>query len=104
MIPNGLRRNEREVSACLTLARYGREHARPTVYLARLSALRQVVDRLLARPKKETFVVTQVHRETRCFMSWLVVTERTTQTLQPIVDQAPTAFQYCTDGFSTYDV
>jgi len=36
-------------------------------------------------------------------MSWLVVTERTVETMQPIVDQAPTAFQYCTDGFTTYD-
>ena len=42
-------------------------------------------------------------RQTRCFMSWLVVTERTTETMQLIVDQAPTAFQYCTDGFTTYD-
>ena len=47
--------------------------------------------------------MTQVDRETRCFMSWLVVTERTTQTLQAIVDDAPIAFQYCTDGLTTYD-
>ena len=32
-----------------------------------------------------------------------MVTERTTETMQLIVDQAPTAFQYCTDGFTTYD-
>ena len=36
-------------------------------------------------------------------MSWLVVTERTTENMQPIVDQAPIAFQYCTDGFTTYE-
>ena len=36
-------------------------------------------------------------------MSWLVVTERTQETMQPIVDDAPTAFQYCTDGFTVYD-
>lgn len=36
-------------------------------------------------------------------MSWLVVTERTAETMQPIIDQAPIAFQYCTDGFSTYE-
>lgn len=47
--------------------------------------------------------MTQVHRQTRCFMSWLVVTERTTQTLQAIVDDAPIAFQYCTDGLMTYE-
>jgi insertion element IS1 protein InsB len=35
-------------------------------------------------------------------MSWLVVTERTTETMQAIIDEAPAAFQYCTDGLSTY--
>jgi IS1 family transposase len=36
-------------------------------------------------------------------MSWLVVTERTETTMQPIIDDAPAAFQYCSDGFSTYE-
>jgi hypothetical protein len=36
-------------------------------------------------------------------MSWLVVTARTTETLQPIVDDAPIAFQYCSDGLTTYE-
>ncbi len=40
-------------------------------------------------------------------MSWQVVTERTVETMQPIIDDAPddapAAFQYCTDGFSTYE-
>ena len=53
--------------------------------------------------KNEVYVVTQVHRETRCFMSWQVVTTRTAATMQPIIDDAPAAFQYCTDGFSTYE-
>ena len=35
-------------------------------------------------------------------MTWQVVSERTHETLQPIIDAAPTAFQYCTDGLSTY--
>ena len=35
-------------------------------------------------------------------MSWLVVTTRDADTLQPIVDQAPIAFQYCTDGLTAY--
>jgi IS1 family transposase len=35
-------------------------------------------------------------------MSWRVVTERTAETMQPVIDDAPLAFQYCTDGFSTY--
>lgn len=36
-------------------------------------------------------------------MSWQVVTTRTAATLQPIIDDAPAVFQYCTDGFSTYE-
>ena len=36
-------------------------------------------------------------------MSWRVVTQRTEATMQPIIDEAPAAFQYCTDGFSTYE-
>jgi IS1 family transposase len=36
-------------------------------------------------------------------MSWQVVTERTVETMQPIIDDAPAAFQYCSDGFSTSD-
>jgi len=36
-------------------------------------------------------------------MSWRVVTERTAETMQPVIDDAPAAFQYCTDGFSTYE-
>jgi IS1 family transposase len=36
-------------------------------------------------------------------MSWLVVTERNEATMQPIVDDAPNAFQYCTDGFTVYE-
>ncbi len=36
-------------------------------------------------------------------MSWLVVSERTEATMQAIIDDAPTAFQYCSDGFSTYE-
>jgi IS1 family transposase len=37
-------------------------------------------------------------------MSWLVVTQRDHDTLQPIVDDAPTAFQYCTDGLTAYEL
>jgi len=38
-------------------------------------------------------------------MSWLVVTERTTttETLQAIVEDSGIAFQYCTDGLTTYE-
>lgn len=36
-------------------------------------------------------------------MSWLVVAQRDHDTLQPIVDAAPMAFQYCTDGLTAYE-
>ena len=36
-------------------------------------------------------------------MSWQVVTERTTETMQPIIEAAPPAFQYCSDGFMVYE-
>ena len=39
--------------------------------------------------KNKIYVVTQVHRETRCFMSWLAITERTTEVMQSIVDDSP---------------
>ena len=32
------------------------------------------------------------------------MTERSTENMQEIVDEAPITFQYCTDGFSTDDV
>lgn len=36
-------------------------------------------------------------------MSWQVVMVRDAAALQPVVDQAPRAFQYCTDGLSAYE-
>jgi IS1 family transposase len=36
-------------------------------------------------------------------MSVLVTAQRDAATLQPIVDQAPPAFQYCTDGLTSYE-
>lgn len=35
-------------------------------------------------------------------MSWRVVTERSSEVCQGLVDELPHAFQYCTDGFSVY--
>ncbi|MCS7054809.1 MAG: IS1 family transposase, partial [Thermoflexales bacterium] len=46
--------------------------------------------------------ITQVERRTRCVMSWQVALSRDEAVLQAVVDQAPRAFQYCTDGFSGY--
>ena len=54
--------------------------------------------------KNEIDVVTQVYREIGCFMSWLAMTERSTDNMQEIVDEAPIAFQCYANGFSTDDV
>jgi hypothetical protein len=43
--------------------------------------------------KNEAYAVTQVHRGMRCFMNWLVVMKRTEVTMQPIIADAPAAFQ-----------
>jgi IS1 family transposase len=37
-------------------------------------------------------------------MSYLVVQNREAQTLQPIIDEAPIAFQYCSDALASYDL
>jgi insertion element IS1 protein InsB len=36
-------------------------------------------------------------------MSWQVVSARTPETMQPIIDEAPPAGQYCSDGFVVYE-
>jgi IS1 family transposase len=36
-------------------------------------------------------------------MSWDVASDRTGETIQSVVDRAPNAFQYCTDGHSGYE-
>jgi len=43
-----------------------------------------------------------VDRATRCFLGWRAVTERSEAVVQHLIDEAPHAFQYCTDGFSVY--
>ena len=46
--------------------------------------------------------MTDVDRDTRCIVSWDVVWERTTETLQAMLDRAPFARQYYSDAFVTY--
>jgi IS1 family transposase len=36
-------------------------------------------------------------------MSWEVATDRTSQTIQIVIDRVPNAFQYCTDGCTSYE-
>jgi insertion element IS1 protein InsB len=46
--------------------------------------------------------VTDVDRDTRCIVSWDGVWERTTLTLQAMLDRAPFARHYYSDAFVTY--
>ena len=49
------------------------------------------------------YIVTNVDRATRCSVGWNVVTERTTDVLQALLDGSPPAKHYFSDQFSTYD-
>ena len=52
--------------------------------------------------KKRAYVVTAVDRTTHCYVGWAVVEKRDAATLQQVVDHAPPARAYYSDGFSTY--
>jgi IS1 family transposase len=43
-----------------------------------------------------------VDRLTRCILGWKVAWERTTQEIQQLVDEAPKANQYYSDGWDAY--
>jgi insertion element IS1 protein InsB len=46
--------------------------------------------------------VTAVDRASRCILGWQVLTERTSETMQAVIDGAPTAYRYYSDAFPTY--
>jgi IS1 family transposase len=46
--------------------------------------------------------LTIVDRETRCVLGWKIVWERTIDSLQEVVDEAPKAKYYYSDGFDRY--
>ena len=46
--------------------------------------------------------MTIVDRATRCVLGWKIVWERTPQDLQEVVDDAPKAKYYYSDGFEAY--
>ena len=46
--------------------------------------------------------MTRVDRKTRCILSWAVVEVRTKDALQQVVDQAPKAKWYYSDGLDAY--
>jgi len=43
-----------------------------------------------------------VDRQTRCILGWKLVWERTQESLQDLVDEAPKAKSYTSDGFDLY--
>jgi IS1 family transposase len=47
-------------------------------------------------------VITAVDRATRCIVGWDVVTERTTEIMQTMLDRSVQAARYFSDEFSTY--
>jgi len=46
--------------------------------------------------------MTLVDRQTRCILGWSVVWTRTQDAIQHIVDEAPKANWYYSDGFDAY--
>lgn len=56
----------------------------------------------LSALKKEVYVVVAVARETRLIVGQAVLTHRSQEDLQKLVDELPVAERYCTDGFTNY--
>ena len=48
------------------------------------------------------YVITAVDRATRCIVGWDVVSERTREVMQAMLDRSPQARLYYSDEFSTY--
>ena len=53
--------------------------------------------------KNRWYLITQVERGTRCYVSWRVAAERDSATLQAVVNAAPAAQQYYSDALPAYD-
>lgn len=52
--------------------------------------------------KNKAYIVTAVDRATHTIVSWAVCEERTLEILQWVIDNAPKAADYYTDGFLMY--
>jgi transposase InsO family protein len=57
--------------------------------------------RLLAI-KNSIYILTLLDRKTRCLLGWAVVWERTQEAIQQMIDEAPKAKWYYSDGFDAY--
>ena len=54
------------------------------------------------REKNKAYIVTAVDRATHTIVGWAVCGERTLEILQLVIDSAPPATDYYTDGFLMY--
>ena len=52
--------------------------------------------------KNKAYIVTAVDRKTHTIVGWAVCAERTLEILQTVIDSAPQAEDYYTDGFLMY--
>ncbi len=57
---------------------------------------------LCRREKNRAYIVTAVDRTTHTIVGWAVCAERTLEILQSVIDRAPPAKDYYTDGFLMY--
>ncbi len=57
----------------------------------------------IGNKKTGIYILTIVDRQTRCYLGWKVVWERTQPAIQEMVDDAPKAKQYYSDAFDAYD-
>lgn len=54
------------------------------------------------REKNRAYIVTAVDRKTHTITGWAICAERTLEILQSVIDTAPKAENYYTDGFLMY--
>ncbi len=57
---------------------------------------------ICGKEKNKAYIVTAVDRQTHTIVGWSVCAERTLEILQTVIDTAPQAKDYYTDGFLMY--
>ena len=54
------------------------------------------------KTQENVYIITMVSRKPRQIMGHMVSRDKSSETMQQMVDAAPGAKTYCTDGYSTY--
>ena len=54
------------------------------------------------KTRENIYIITMVGRKPRQIMGYCASADKSSQTIQKIVDAAPEAEKYCTDGYSGY--